>query len=82
MNRINCTQIEYLTNSTTVETIELRSEYGRKVVYVYNYGGIRYNYFDSIQELMSFFKDEFEPTLTFDDELELDNYLESLDLTE
>lgn len=80
MNLINCTHIEYLKKTRTIETIEVKSKAGRKIIYIYNHEGIHYSCFESIQELVHFFNGKFEAPLSFDDEMELDSYLKEIDL--
>lgn len=80
MNNIACIDVSYLRPSRTIETILLENSSKKRIVYVYNYEGWHFRFFNNIIEILNFFRDKFEPEISFETEEELDKYLENLDL--
>ncbi|MDI1306254.1 MAG: hypothetical protein PSX42_15610 [bacterium] len=80
MNNYSQIEVSYLRPSRTVETILLENSSKKRIVYVYNYEGWHFRVFNNIIEVLDFFDDKFEPEISFEDEEELDKYLENLDL--
>jgi hypothetical protein len=80
MNTYTSTDISYLRPSRTLETILLENRSEKKVIYVYNYEGVHFRVFNYITDILLFFKDEFEPEISFETEEALDIYLRSLNL--
>ncbi len=75
MNLINQINIEYLTPSRTIETIELTNKNKKLVTYIYNYEGNCFRFFSSIELLNSFFQSNIESQNLFQNDLEMDNFL-------
>jgi hypothetical protein len=80
MNTFQAIDISYLRSNRTVETILLRNPRSEKTIYVYNYEGWHFRIFESIGDVLSFFNEEFESTLSFENEKELETYLTNVDL--
>lgn len=80
MNNYSQIEVSYLRPSRTVETILLENSSKKRIVYVYNYEGWHFRVFNNIIEILDFFDDKFEPEISFEDEEELEKYLENLDL--
>ncbi|UQD55792.1 hypothetical protein [Flavobacterium sp. K5-23] len=81
MNTICQIEIDYIKPSRSIETLLLKNLNNKRVVYVYNYEGWYFRFFNSINEVLDFFEDKFEPTISFEDEEKLDKFLENLDLS-
>ena len=80
MNNVAYIELDYLRSSRTVETILLENSSKKIIVYVYNYEGWHFRFFNNIIQVLYFFDDKFEPEVSFEDEEELGKYLENLDL--
>ncbi len=77
MNKIEVIQSDYLRASRTIETTRISNGTKSILNYVYNYEGYHFRLFNDTIELIDFFESNIEPELSFDTELELDNYLEN-----
>ncbi len=75
MNVINQINIEYLTPSRTIETIELSNENKILVIYIHNFEGNCFRFFASKESLSSFFQSEKEAKYIFQTDLEIDKFL-------
>lgn len=80
MNTFQSIDVSYLHSNRTVETILLKNSRSEKTLYVYNYEGWHFRIFESIGDVLSFFNEEFVPTLSFENEKELETYLTNVDL--
>jgi hypothetical protein len=80
MNTYTAIDVSYLSPSRTLETILLENINQKKVIYVYNYEGVHFRVFKSIADILMFFKDKFEPEISFELEEELGIYLGNLNL--
>lgn len=80
MNNYSQIEMSYLRTSRTVETILLENSSKKRIVYVYNYEGWHFRVFNTVIQVLDFFDDKFEPKFSFEDEVELNKYLEHLDL--
>jgi len=72
IKQINCT---YLSPNRTIEEILITRDDVRKTVYVYNYKGISFRLFSSVDSLNRFFKNNDEADKHFLTEKKLDEYL-------
>jgi hypothetical protein len=82
MNIFRILDINYLQSSKTLETILVKNDTKERVIYVYNYEGWHYRVFISLEEIINFFEDEFEPHISFESEAKLDDFFLNLDLNE
>lgn len=80
MNTYYTIGISYLRPSRTIETVLLKNTIHEKVLYIYNYEGWHYRVFNNMKDIINFFDDKFEPEISFENDDELDNYLENLNL--
>lgn len=80
MNNFSQIEVFYLRSSRTIETILLEGSSKKRIVYVYNFEGWHFRVFNNIMEVINFFDDKFEPEISFEDEEELDKYLQNYDL--
>ena len=80
MNNFSQIEVFYLRSSRTTETILLESSNKKGIVYVYNYEGWQFSVFNNIIKVIDFFDDKFEHEISFEDEEELDKYLQNFDL--
>ncbi|MEI7504984.1 MAG: hypothetical protein WCJ61_17050 [Paludibacter sp.] len=80
MNTFHAIDVSYIRPSRTIETIFLKNSTLERILYVYNFEGWHFRVFDSIGDILSFFDDKFEPTICFENDKELDDYLGSIDL--
>lgn len=80
MNTFQTIDISYLRSNRTVETILLKNHRSEKTLYVYNYEDWHFRVFESIGNILDFFNEGFEPTLSFENEKELEAYLTNVDL--
>ena len=80
MNTYRAINTFYLRPSRTIETILVSKGNVEKIFFVYNYEGWFFRVFENVLDLMNFFDDLFEPEAYFEDETELDNYLESTEI--
>ena len=80
MNKIIPISAEHLRPSRTIETIQLVGEKLESVVYVYNFEGFHFRFFDSLIDLIQFFEVGKEPQNSFLSENELDDFLVKLEL--
>jgi hypothetical protein len=77
MNKITPITSEYLRPSRTIETIRLVEGNLEWMVYIYNYEGTHFRFFDSLIDLIQFFEVGKEPQISFSSEIELDLFLEN-----
>ncbi len=75
MNVFKAIETEYLKASRTIETIKVSNKMSCKLFYVYNYEGNSLRVFDSLLDLIEFFKRGKESKVHFADDSELDEYL-------
>ena len=86
MNTFHSVETHYITNSRTIETILLSCEKVNsierieRIFYVYNYEGNSFRFFSSIMSLMNFFNDNGEDYVHFENEEELDSFLDKIEL--
>ncbi len=71
-------KIEYLRASRTIETIEVSLGRKSKIYFIYNHEGMHFRLFDSLISLIQFFEASIESKISFDNEMELDAYLEKV----
>lgn len=76
MNKIISVSTEYLLPSRTIEILNLVRFEDSKLVYIYNYEGKYFRFFDSLAGLISYFESGIEPEYSFDSEDKLDAFLE------
>ena len=82
MNKILPLTTEYLTPSRSIEILTLINQKESKLVYIYNFEGNHFRFFDSLLKLIEFFEKGIEPELSFSSELELDKFLAGFGLGE
>ncbi len=75
MNKITVISTEYITPSRTVEMIALENSRRRRAVFIYNYEGTHFRFFETLISLLQFFELGQEPNISFYTEFELDSYL-------
>lgn len=78
MNKIIPVSTEYITPSRTIETLNLVHPKGSRQVYIYNFEGNHFRFFDSLMDLLRFFQTGTEPKFSFSSERELDAFLENM----
>jgi hypothetical protein len=78
MNKIIPISIEYLSPSRTIEILNLVRFDESKQVYVYNFEGKHFRFFDSLIDLIQFFESGKEPQASFESEIDLDDFLDRL----
>lgn len=76
MNLIKTVDCFYLRPSRTIEIILISNSFKQKVLYMYNYEGYFFRVFENILDLINCLADNFVPHHHFDNEEQLDNYLE------
>jgi len=75
MNTFTTVETSYITPSRTVETIFLQNNNSNRVIYLYNYEGLHFRIFNTTLELVDFFTNQTEASISFENEQELDQYL-------
>lgn len=75
INKITPITTEYLTPSKSIEVLEVLNSGKTKLVFIYNYEGTHFRYFDSLIGLLQFFESRVEPNVAFDTENEMNDYL-------
>ena len=78
MNKILPLSTEYLTPSRSIEVLTLINQKESKLIYIYNYEGTHFRFFESILSLIAFFEQGIEPESSFLSEKELDKFLEEV----
>ena len=73
---------EYLTPSRSIEVLTLINQKESKLIYIYNYEGTHFRFFESLLSLIAFFEQGIEPEISFLSEQELDKFLEGFGLGE
>lgn len=73
---------EYLSPSKTIEIFNLASPTETKQVYVFNFEGKHFRFFDSLVDLIQFFESGQEPQASFESEIDLDDFLDRLPVGE
>lgn len=73
MNTLELLNTEYIRSSRTIETIYIKES--EKTVYIYNYEGTHFRFFDDLTRLIHFFQFGTEPKYSFSDEDSLDEFL-------
>lgn len=66
---------EYIRPSRSIDILHLESSDGIHPVYIYNFEGLHFHYFDSLVRLIQFFETGLEPNRSFYSEQELDDFL-------
>jgi hypothetical protein len=69
---------EYIRSSRSIDVIQLVGPNSTQQIYVYNFEGLQYHYFDSLIRLIRFFEMDLEANASFDSGAELDDYLEKI----
>lgn len=82
MNKILPLTTEYITPSRSIEILTLINQKESKLVYIYNFEGNHFRFFDSLLKLVAFFEKGIEPETSFTSEVELDKFLEGFGLGE
>lgn len=82
MNKILPISTEYLTPSRSIEVFTLINQKESKLVYIYNFEGTHFRFFESLLSLIAFFEKGIEPEISFLSEQELDKFLEKFGLGE
>lgn len=80
MNQYTALDISYFRPSRTIETILLENGDNKRIIYVYNYEGIHFSVFNFITDILEFFNYEIEAEISFETDVELNHYLQNLDL--
>ena len=80
MNTFQAIHAEYLRADRTIETILVKNKNHERIFFIYNDQGCHFRVFENVLDIVDFFADKFEPKISFDDEDELDEYLEKVDL--
>lgn len=80
MNKIILITTEYLTPSRTIEVFTLLRFEENKQVYVYNFEGKHFRVFDNLVDLIHFFEMGKEPIISFDEEEDLEEFLDQMPL--
>jgi len=80
MNKIHQKSCEYLTPNKTIEVLIVKSGFNEKTVFVYNYKGISFRLFSTLEQLNAFFQNTDMEEYNFESDLELDNYLLNCDV--
>lgn len=80
MNTISQIQTKYLRPSRTIEAIEISAGSKKKVCFIYNYEGNHFRFFQSQDALYRFIEFGVEPQYSFQEESELDHFLENFSL--
>ena len=78
MNNFKAIDVFYVRSNRTIETILVCNEQKERVFFVYNYEGCHFRVFMNILELLNFFGNVFDPEIVYEDEEELDKYLETV----
>ena len=76
MNKIVSVSTEYLSPSRTIEILNLVRFEENRQVYIYNYEGKHFRFFESLIGLIQFFESGIEPKISFDSEIDLDDFLD------
>jgi hypothetical protein len=58
----------------------VKNENAEQIFFVYNDQGKSFRIFENVLDLINYLEGEFEPKLSFDQEEELDEYLETVEL--
>lgn len=80
MNKIYQKSCEYLTPNKTIEVLILKCGFDVKTVFVYNYKGISFRLFSTLEQLTGFFQNTDIEEYNFESDLALDNYLLNCDV--
>ncbi len=80
MNAFKVIETEYLRASRTIETIKVSNKMSCKLFYVYNFEGNSFRVFDSLLDLIEFFKRGTESKVHFACDSELDVYLSKVQI--
>ena len=80
MNKILPTSIEYITPSRTIEHLTIQSRRWSRLVYVYNFEGTHFRFFDSLVSILQYFQTGKEPIYSFTKEEDLDDFLKNYNL--
>ncbi len=78
MNKIVSISTEYLSPSRTIEILNLVRFNESKQVYIYNYEGNHFRFFDNLISLIQFFESGKEPISSFEREEDLKDFLTAI----
>jgi hypothetical protein len=80
MNSFKIINTDYLRSSRTIETVLVSNATTEKVFWIYNYEGWFFRVFENLLDMMKFFDNTFEPKISFENEMEVDRYLVTIQL--
>ena len=80
MNAINQIDIQYLRSSRTLEVLLVSNGSKKRTFYLYNYEGFHFRLFETLSNFVGFLKNESMNCLEFNDDYEVEKYLEVFDL--
>ena len=81
LNKIVASDVSYLSNDKTIETVQVfNSDYSTllDIKYIFNSEGLYFYVFDTIVELIKYFGPGISEHKMFDNEKEMDKYLQEL----
>ncbi len=78
MNTIQTLKTDYLRSNRSIDTIKIFNPSRSKLFWLYNYEGWHFRVFESKQEMHEFFANDIEPKISFNEEVQLDNFLLNL----
>jgi len=82
MNKIIPVSTEYLSPSRTIEILNLVWFEASKQVYIFNYEGKHFRFFENLVDLIHFFENGKEAIASFDSEEDLDDFLDKFPIGE
>lgn len=80
MNRILTINTEYLRPSRTIETVIVKNEDSKRVLFIYNYEGNSFRVFKNYLGLINFFLNKSESDFHLSSEEELDQFLSTVEV--
>lgn len=78
MRKLTPISTEYIRSSRSIEILLLVKGDWKQTIFIYNYEGLYFHYFESLVKIIQYFEKGIEPNRSFFSEQDLDDFLETL----
>lgn len=78
MRKLTPISTEYIRSSRSIEILLLVKGDWKQTIFIYNYEGLYFHYFESLVKIIQYFEIGIEPNRSFFSEQDLDDFLETL----
>lgn len=78
MRKLDLISTEYFRSSRSIEILLLDKGDWKQTIFIYNYEGLYFHYFESLVRIIQYFEIGLEPNRSFFSEQDLDDFLKTL----